>query len=61
MCCNNIDECVFFVLQCRHELKKASHITKLPKGKHSVKGQKTLVTANSYCLFGEWFGIVVFV
>lgn len=24
----------------RHELKKASHITKLPKGKHSVKGQK---------------------
>lgn len=24
----------------RHELKKASHITKLPKGKHSVKGEK---------------------
>lgn len=24
----------------RHELKKASHISKLPKGKHSVKGQK---------------------
>uniref|UniRef100_A0A3B3BNM2 Poly [ADP-ribose] polymerase n=1 Tax=Oryzias melastigma TaxID=30732 RepID=A0A3B3BNM2_ORYME len=23
---------------CWHELKKASHITKLPKGKHSVKG-----------------------
>lgn len=25
----------------RHELKKASHITKLPKGKHSVKGKQT--------------------
>lgn len=29
--------CVFFVLS-RYELKNASHITKLPKGKHSVKG-----------------------
>lgn len=34
---------------CRHELKKASHITKLPKGKHSVKGEKTSwITAHFY-------------
>lgn len=28
----------WMVFYYRHELKKASHITKLPKGKHSVKG-----------------------
>lgn len=32
----------------RHELKKASHITKLPKGKHSVKGE-TEVSMINYC------------
>uniref|UniRef100_A0A668AM42 Poly [ADP-ribose] polymerase n=1 Tax=Myripristis murdjan TaxID=586833 RepID=A0A668AM42_9TELE len=31
-----------------HELKKASHITKLPKGKHSVKGEKTVFVFFSF-------------
>lgn len=44
--------CSFLPSQCRHELKKASHITKLPKGKHSVKGTKQASThnvANEFC------------
>lgn len=38
-------DCEFFYR--RHELKKASHITKLPKGKHSVKGEKLAAVCRS--------------
>ena len=34
--------------ECRHELKKASHVTKLPKGKHSVKGEE-LNCSHRFC------------
>ena len=35
---------MYLSFHCRHELKKASHITKVPKGKHSVKGEKLKVS-----------------
>lgn len=38
---------MFHFFECRHELKKASHITKLPKSKHSVKGEKQFYTTVS--------------
>lgn len=34
--CSNLHDFTFF---CRHELKAADYVTKLPKGKHSTKGE----------------------
>jgi len=47
----------YVLLMCRHELKRAEYITKLPKGKHSTKGITVLQTVLRDC----WHAVIIII